>query len=77
MPKIFKNYIFCFGNFTVHMVDGSFSKMVGTSFVAIFKDLILGYVLLVSNLDWNLLSISKLTQEKNFVIKLFPNHYAF
>ena len=58
---IFENYTPCFGDYTVHIADGSLSKVVGTGFVVISKDLTLDFVLLVPNLDCNLLSISKLT----------------
>ena len=74
---IFQNYTPCSKDYTVHIADGSLSKVVGTGFVPISKDLTLDSVLLVPNLDCNLLSISKLTQEKNCVTKFFPNHCVF
>ena len=70
---IFQNYTPCFGDYTVHIADGSLSKVVGKSFVVISKDLTLNSILLVPNLDCNLLSISKITQEKNCVTKFFLN----
>ena len=70
---IFQNYTPCFEDYMVRIADGSFSKVVGTNFVVISKDLILDSVLLVPNWDCNLLSISKLTQEKNCVTKFFLN----
>ena len=59
------------------MADGSLSKVTGTSSIVISKDLTLDSILLVPNLDCNLLSISKLTYEKNYVTKFFPNHCVF
>ena len=73
----FQNYTPCFGDYTIRRDDGSLSKVVGIGFVVIFKDLTLDFVLLVPNLDCNLLSISKLTQEKNYVTNFFPNHCVF
>ena len=61
----------------IRMVDGSLSKVTGTSSIVISKDLTLDSIFLVPNLDYNLLSISKLTYEKNYVTKFFPNHCAF
>ena len=61
----------------IRMVDGSLSKVTGTSSIVISKDLTLDSILLVPNLDCNLLSISKLTYEKNYVTKFFPNHCVF
>ena len=58
------------------MADGSLSKVTGTSSI-VSKDLTLDSILLVPNLDCNLLSISKLTYEKNYVTKFFPNHCVF
>ena len=49
------------GDYTICIADGSLSKVVGTSSVVISKDLTLDSILLVSNLDCNLLFISKLT----------------
>ena len=61
----------------VHIANGSLSKVASIGFVVISKDLTLDFVLLVPNLDCNFLSISKLTQEKNYVTKFFPNHRIF
>ena len=53
------------------------SRVTGTGFVVISKNLTLNSVLLVPNLDCNLLSISKHTQELNCVTKFFPNLCEF
>ena len=47
------------------IADGFLSKVVGTGFIVVSKDLTLDFVLLVPILDCNILSICKLTQEKN------------
>ena len=75
--KIFKTYNPCSGNFTVRIADGSLSKVTGTGSVVISENLTLHSVLLVPNLDCNLLSISKLTQELNCMTKFFPDHCEF
>ena len=62
----FQNYMRCFRNYMIHIADSSFSKLAGTGSVVISKDLTLDSVILVLNLDFNILSISKLAQEKNF-----------
>ena len=66
MPHFFK---------IIHLVLGIIQFVY--SYVVIYKDLTLDSVLLVLNLDCNLLSISKLTQEANRVTKFFPNHCVF
>ena len=75
--KNLKNFKPCHDNLTVKIADGSLSKVAGTGSVVISKNLILHSVLLVHNLDCNLLSISKLTQELNCMTKFFPNHCEF
>ena len=58
---IFQNYTPCSRDYMVCIADGSLSKVVGTGYVAISKDVTLDSVLLVPILDCNLLFISKLT----------------
>lgn len=74
---IFHNYNPCNENHTINTEDGSLSKVAGTSSVIISKDLTPNFVLLVPNLDCNLLSISKLTQELNCVTKFGANFVNF
>ena len=74
---IVKTYSTCHGNLSVRIVDGSLSKVAGTGSIEISKDLTLQSVLLVPNLDCNLLSVSKLTQELNCITKFFPTHCVF
>ena len=69
---IFQNYTLYYGNYTFHIADGSLSKVARTGSIVVSKDL--NFVLLVPNLDCSFLSISKLTQEKNYVTKIFLNH---
>lgn len=57
--------------------DGSLSKVSGTGSMVISKDLTLESVLLIPKLGCNLLSISKLTQEKNCLTKFFTSHCVF
>ena len=68
---IFHKYKPCSDNLIVRIADGSLSKVAGTSSVVILKNLTLDSVFLVPNLDCNLLSINKLTHEKNCVTKFF------
>ena len=70
-PNLFNQYSPCTGNFSVRITDGSLSKIADTGSVFISKDLTLNSVLLVPNLECNLLSISKLTQEINCVANFF------
>ena len=51
--------------------------MAGIGYVVISKDITLDFVPLVPNLHCNLLSISKLTREKNYVINFFPKSLCF
>ena len=73
----FQNYTLYYGNYTFHIADGSLSKVACTGSIVVSKDLTLDFVLLVPNLDCSYFSISKLTQEKNYVTKIFPNHCFF
>lgn len=74
---LIQNFTPCSENITVRIADGSISKVLGTGSVMIEENLTLDSVLLVPNLDCNLLSISKLTQEKNCVANKSPNHCVF
>ena len=56
---------------------GSFLKVVGTSFVVIFKNLTFDSIISVLNLECNLLSINKFVQIKNCVTKFFPTIVFF
>ena len=75
--RIFSTYSPCHENFYVRIADGSLSRVTGTGSMVISKNLTLNSVLLVPNLDCNLFSISKQTQELNCVTKFFPNLCEF
>lgn len=75
--NIFHKYNPCYENFTIQIIDESLSKVSDTSFVIMSKNLTLDCVLSDSNLDCNLLFITKLTQELNCVAKFFPNYCEF
>ena len=75
--SIFHTYKPCNDNVNVKIMDGSLSKVAGTGFVIISKTLTLHSILLVPNLDCNLLSISKLTLELNYVTKFFCDWCEF
>ncbi|RVW47126.1 Retrovirus-related Pol polyprotein from transposon RE1 [Vitis vinifera] len=74
---IFDTYSSCPNNLTVRIADGSLSKVAGTGSVVLSRDLTLNSVLLVSNLDCNLLSISKLTKEKRCITNFSSTHCEF
>ena len=74
---IFQNYTPCYGDYMVRIVDSSLSKVAGTGSIAISMDLTLDSFLFVSNLDCNLLSISKFTYKKNYVNNFFLNYCVF
>ena len=65
------------GDFTIRIADGSLSKVKGIASVRISKNLILKSVLLVPSLDFNLLSVSKLTQELNCSANFASKHVEF
>ena len=75
--SIFHKYKPCSDNLTIRITNGSLSKVASTSSVVISKNLTLDSVLLIPNLDCNLLSISKLTNEKNCAINFFLDHCEF
>ena len=64
---LFHNCSLSRDNFTVKITDGSLSKVAGTGSITISEDLTLNSILHVPNLDCNLLSVRKFTQEHNYV----------
>nr|CAN82240.1 hypothetical protein VITISV_044199 [Vitis vinifera] len=74
---ILQNYKPSNGHSSVHIADGSQSKIVGTGSIKLTKDLYLDSVLHVPNLDCNLLSISKLARDLQCVTKFYPNSCVF
>ena len=75
--NLLSNFQPCDKNWTVKVADGSLSRVVGTSSIALSKNIILKSVLLVPNLDCNLLSISKLTSDLDCIAKFSKNVYEF
>ncbi|RVW15825.1 Retrovirus-related Pol polyprotein from transposon TNT 1-94 [Vitis vinifera] len=74
---ILQNYKPNNGHSSVHIADGSKSKIAGTGSIKLTKDLYLDSVLHVPNLDCNLLSISKLAHDLQCVTKFYPNLCVF
>ncbi|RVW23360.1 Retrovirus-related Pol polyprotein from transposon RE1 [Vitis vinifera] len=74
---ILQNYKPSNGHSSVHIADGSKSKIAGTGSIKLTKDLYLDSVLHVPNLDCNLLSISKLAHDLQCVTKFYPNLCVF
>ena len=77
MRQIFDTYSSCPNNLTLWIADGSLLKVVGIGSIVLSNDLTLNYVLLVPNLDYNILSISKLTKERMCVINFFSIYCEF
>jgi len=67
----------CYENWTIKIVDGSLSRVVGTGSITLSKEHTLNSILLVPNLDCNLLSISKLTNDHNYLAKFSNNLCEF
>ncbi|RVW35044.1 hypothetical protein CK203_079812 [Vitis vinifera] len=74
---ILQNYKPSNSHSSVHIADGSKSKIAGTGSIKLTKDLYLDSVLHVPNLDCNLLSISKLAHDLQCVTKFYPNLCVF
>ncbi|RVX23040.1 Retrovirus-related Pol polyprotein from transposon TNT 1-94 [Vitis vinifera] len=74
---ILQNYKPSNGHSSIHIADGSKSKIAGTGSIKLTKDLYLDSVLHVPNLDCNLLSISKLARDLQCVTKFYPNLCVF
>ena len=69
--NLFHTFSPCQENLTVRIADGSLSKVTSICSISLTKNLILDSVLLVPKLDCSLLSISKLSRDKNYVAKFF------
>ncbi|RVX10878.1 Retrovirus-related Pol polyprotein from transposon TNT 1-94 [Vitis vinifera] len=74
---ILQNYKPSNGHSSVHIADGSKSKIAGTGSIKLTKELYLDSVLHVPNLDCNLLFISKLARDPQCVTKFYPNSCVF
>ena len=75
--KLFSAYKSNSENLMVRIADGSLSKVAGIGSVTITENLTLNSVLLVPNLTCNLLSVSKLAKDLNWVTHFFSNHCEF
>ena len=62
---------------SVRIADGTYSDVMGIGSVIISKEIKLNSVLFVPNLDYNLLSISKLTKDLNCITKFSSNMCEF
>ncbi|RVW90323.1 Retrovirus-related Pol polyprotein from transposon RE2 [Vitis vinifera] len=74
---ILQNYKPSNGHSSVHIADGSKSKIARTGSIKLTKELYLDSVLHVPNLDCNLLSISKLARDLQCITKFYPNSCVF
>nr|KYP54411.1 hypothetical protein KK1_000599 [Cajanus cajan]KYP54414.1 hypothetical protein KK1_000602 [Cajanus cajan] len=60
---VFKIYSPCPNNYTIWIVDGTLSKVIGKGSVVILQSITLNSILYVPKLDSNVLSISKPTRD--------------
>ncbi|KAL5842622.1 hypothetical protein ACOSQ3_013225 [Xanthoceras sorbifolium] len=67
----------CSDGFTVKIADGSISKVAGIGSAKILPSITLYSVLLVPNLNCNLLSITKITKDRNCMAKFTHNLCEF
>ena len=74
---VFDEYKSCNENSSVRIADGTHSSVAGISSVVISKEIKLHSVLFVPNLDYNLLSISKLTKDLECIIRFSSNLCEF
>ena len=77
MYNFFSSYLPCSRKQKIRVADGSFSSVVGQGFVYISPSLTLRSVLHVPNLNYNLLSIGKITKELNCSIEFTPTGCYF
>ena len=61
----------------VTVADGSIYKIKGSETVKPTSSITLSYVLSLSNLTFNLISVSKLTKNLNCSVSFFPDHCVF
>lgn len=74
---VFNEYNTCQNGTSVRIADGSCSKVAGVGSVVISKDITLNSVLFIPKLSYNLLSISKLTQDLGCIAKFSPHSCEF
>ena len=76
-PSFFSSYTPCAGNIKVKIADGSLAPVAGKGSVVLSKIMVLKSVMHVPNLSCNLLSISRLTQDQNCVVKFNSSSCQF
>ena len=75
--KLFSSYTPSPGNVKVKIADGSFSTMAGTGSIEIYPNIVLNLVLHVPKLSYNLISISKLTKDQNYIVSFSQSFCDF
>lgn len=75
--KIFTNFRARHENLRAIIADESDSNLEGTGSVKISKDITLNSVLRVPQLNYKILSITKLARDLNYIIKFFSNFCDF
>ena len=75
--SLLSSYKPCAGNFKIKVVDGSLSAVAGKCSIVLSPQLTIQDVLHIPNLSCNLLSINKLTKNKNCQTLFFDNYYVF
>lgn len=74
VSHLFSTYSPCAGNRKIKITDSSFLAVIGTGSIHISPLLTLKDMLHVPRLDFNLLSVDKLTQNQNCHTNFFPYH---
>lgn len=77
LSNLFMSYIPCFIHKNAKIVDGMLSSVTSQGFVKILDKLVLNFILYVLDLSCNLIFMSKLTYDLNFVVKFFPAYCDF
>ena len=75
--RVFNTYSPCNEALTIRFADGSLAKVEGIGSVVVSRNITLKFVLYVPNLDCNVLSINKFTQELNYVANFSPHVCEF
>jgi hypothetical protein len=75
--SLFSSYSPCAGNHKIKIVDGSLSAIAGKGSVILSPLLTLKNVLHVPKLSYNLISITKLTEDTNCQANFFHSHCIF
>ena len=74
---IFHSYQPCFESYKIKITDGSFSSVASKGSFILSNNFRLLFVLYVSKLTCNMLSISKVIKDLNYVTKFFLNDCEF